>query len=510
MHPLLEELAGGVHAGLLSPIQFEIIVNRSSDSFTWTWERIATHYQLSGPSVLVHAFLRTACGRFWVPGQSGGRDGYLSDLDIIKFRQEAVARAHDLRCITVHDAITIAASLNRERLHRAAAILKMCNLCLHPHLITEAQPTRSTIAEIVKICDLRIVNSQQLESARRWSCSFNAIADFFTRFSLLFQRDPHLIFNADETMLSGLKRFRVLAEKQRLPLVTAETKLPHLTAMCTISATGTTFKPFVILPHLKGLKKLSEFLPDVHFATTQSGWMNRNIFTAWAICFCSELSFYRMTLPDALRNESVLLVLDGHPSRLNLEALVILDAFDVDVLCLPSHCTHVVQAFDVAVASPLKGSFKEELGKRLREVMATDPARRERTDHLRFRMVEAFLEAYRKASTRANCAAGFRASGMVPFDPNVPLSSQYIMDSNGDEANPPPQGPINSRLLTGEDGLDQIGIQQFGHPVDRGQIRIEDVCARLLNATVAEGRQISPFPSMFHQIGPGIWEERRV
>jgi hypothetical protein len=82
----------------------------------------------------------------------------------------------------------------------------------------------------------------------------------------------------------------VLDEKGKLPLVVLETKLPHLTAMGAISTTGTAFKPFVILPHLKGLKKPSEFATDAHFATSQTGWMNRNLFTAWAICFCAELS----------------------------------------------------------------------------------------------------------------------------------------------------------------------------------------------------------------------------
>jgi hypothetical protein len=141
--------------------------------------------------------------------------------------------------------------------------------------------------------------------------------------------------------MRGLKRFRKLAEKGKPPLVVAEMKLPHLTAMCAISATGTAFKPFVILSHRKGLKKLSEFATNAHFATSQTGWMNRNMFTAWAL--------YRLTLPDEMRNESVLLILNGHASLLNLEALTILDLCDVDVLCLPPHCAHIIQPIDVAI-----------------------------------------------------------------------------------------------------------------------------------------------------------------
>jgi hypothetical protein len=184
----------------------------------------------------------------------------------------------------------------------------------------------------------------------------------------------------------------VLAEKRKFPLVVAEMKLPHLNAICAISAIGTAFKPFVILPHLKGLKKLSECATDAHFATSQTGWMNWNMFTAWAICFCAELSLCRLTLPDEIRNESVLLILDAHASRLNLEALTILDAYDVDVFCLPSHCTHVIQPFDIAIASPLKTYFKNELNQRLHVIMEADPGKREKTYLLQFEMCTAFLK----------------------------------------------------------------------------------------------------------------------
>jgi hypothetical protein len=107
---------------------------------------------------------------------------------------------------------------------------------------------------------MRIRTPQKLENARRWCCDCNTITEFYAHFALLFQRDPCLIFNADETTMSGLKRFCVLVEKGKLPLVVAATKLPHLTAMYAISAIGTAFKPFVILLHLKGLKS-SQNLP---------------------------------------------------------------------------------------------------------------------------------------------------------------------------------------------------------------------------------------------------------
>jgi hypothetical protein len=121
-----------------------------------------------------------------------------------------------------------------------------------------------------------------------------------------------------------------------------------------MTSSGVVFKPFIILPNLKRFKRLTEFLPDVHDATTLTGWMNRNVFNCWAICFGCELSVDRLTLPGEIRDEPVLLILDGQISRLNVTALTILDAWNRDVLCVTGHSTDVIQAFDVAIASPLK------------------------------------------------------------------------------------------------------------------------------------------------------------
>jgi hypothetical protein len=99
MRPLLEELALGVRAGILSAVQLDIVVKRTCDCGQRIWDRLAARFRLSGPSVLVRAFIRTTCGLFWAPGMPGGRDPYLSDLDLIKFREQALERAQDLRCM---------------------------------------------------------------------------------------------------------------------------------------------------------------------------------------------------------------------------------------------------------------------------------------------------------------------------------------------------------------------------------------------------------------------------
>jgi hypothetical protein len=133
--------------------------------------------------------------------------------------------------------------------------------------------------------------------------------------------------------------------------------------------------------------------------------------------------------------------------------------------------------------------------------MEADPGKREKTDLLRFEMCTAFLEAYPHVTTRTNCVSGFCVSGIVPFAPEVPLASQYVMEPRPGETHQ--QRSINSKLLTDEEGLDAVRLLQFGRHVsaeDRANIHMEDVCNRLRNATVEDERQISLFPAIFAKL----------
>jgi hypothetical protein len=143
MHPLLEELAAGAASGALSAIQVDLVMTRVSDWATWTHAHLIAHYRLSGPTPLIHAFVRTVCGRFWAPGMPGTRDTYFGALDFVKFRAEALERAQEFDCLTIHDAISPATTLKRERLLRAAELMRTCHLELASHLNDEGQPSRT-------------------------------------------------------------------------------------------------------------------------------------------------------------------------------------------------------------------------------------------------------------------------------------------------------------------------------------------------------------------------------
>ena len=82
--------------------------------------------------------------------------------------------------------------------------------------------------------------------------------------------------------------------------------------------------------------------------------MTGNIFAAFAIFFISYIQQYRQTLDENLRNKPVILITDNHSSRKNPLAAKYLKLHNIILITLPAHCTHVMQPFDVGVASVLK------------------------------------------------------------------------------------------------------------------------------------------------------------
>jgi hypothetical protein len=87
----------------------------------------------------------------------------------------------------------------------------------------------------------------------------------------------------DEAQLSARRCFRELTGAGHLPLIKAETKLPRVTELCTISAAAVVFKSIIILKDLKSLISLVHYPGLTSFASSCSGWITGDVFTMFTI-----------------------------------------------------------------------------------------------------------------------------------------------------------------------------------------------------------------------------------
>jgi hypothetical protein len=168
----------------------------------------------------------------------------------------------------------------------------------------------------------------------------------------------------------------------------------------------------------KSLKSLAHYT-GLAFASSSSGWIRGDLFLMLAINCCVQMSVYRSSLPPDFFEEPARLMLDGHISRANIAALMIFCLSNIDVLILPGHATYILQPFDVGIAFPLKSEFKQQLMKEINALrMEMTEGQRTRSDALRCRIVAAFMNAFRKVTTRDNLYSAFETTVFVPFCPN--------------------------------------------------------------------------------------------
>lgn len=292
-------------------------------------------------------------------------------------------------------------------------------------------PSKAWIKVFAKSLDFDVVNSQTLEHIHRTSCDIDSILGFFSEHHLLMDRHPALIMNMDETMLSGKRRYKVVSLSHNLPLQDNPQAFPHITGVVTITALGKLFEPFLILPNKKTKRGIEHHLIDTTITSSSSGWMNKRIFMLYCIDIVAQIQLYRLTLPEDLRNENFLLIVDGHSSRMNFYALYFLYLFGIDLLVLPPHSSHIVQPFDIGIAGPLKAKFVKRISVAHLNVdldkCSANQVLKLTAQETRDVMIDAFISGLKKVcSDKSTVRNSFAKAGIYPLDQSAPITSDYI------------------------------------------------------------------------------------
>ena len=271
----------------------------------------------------------------------------------------------------------------------------------------------------------------------------------------------------DETMIDSNRKLKVITPVGKMPLVIDNQNYPHITGVVTICADGSYLEPFIILPDKKTRRNIENFVDNIFTVSTTSGWMNKDCFVVYVLYFCSLLTHYRLKLPQQLRDEPVLLIVDGHNSRDNYLANYLLNLFNVDLLVLPGHCTHILQPFDVAVAGPLKSYLKVELSKINYDIEWDGTSQidfnciaKKSAQQIREQLVFAFTKSLHYACSSDNIQSGFSKTGIYPLDMQRPIENNYTFPLLPAEFRT--QNYISSKWLTSTEMLESLFQKEFG------------------------------------------------
>jgi len=258
-----------------------------------------------------------------------------------------------------------------------------------------------------------------------------AIDDFLNRFQDACTR-LHIttdnIWNMDETGLdlgaSGVQT--VLADsRKRRAVIGVPPRQEWVSIIECVSAAGRSLPPAVIF---KGEGLQSSWLTDLvdgwHYATSENGWTSNDLGLSWL------RDVFLPQTGDA--SHPRMLVIDGHGSHLSVEFSWMCKAYNVEMVFLPPHASHILQPLDLACFSPLKTHYRSQVAE-----LSAYP------DHTRVkksRFLEIYKAARSEALTERIIRAGWRKSGMVPFNRAIPLANEQLTSSARLQT-PPPQEP---------------------------------------------------------------------
>lgn len=218
---------------------------------------------------------------------------------------------------------------------------------------------------------------------------------------------PNCIFNMDETGLQLNNRpGYVLAKKgsKAVSTITSTEKGETITVIACCNAEGTFLPPVCIM---KGKNKKSEFEDGMPpgaklFMSEKSAYITSAIFLQWL-----KTHF----VPRKLAGK-VLLLLDGHSTHCNsVEMLEYANQNNIILLSMPSHTSHYLQPLDRSVFKSLKTHFYEQCRLWLKQ----NPSRR--ITRLSFGTL--LNKAWGKAASAENAIAGFKVTGVYPFNPGA-------------------------------------------------------------------------------------------
>ncbi len=223
------------------------------------------------------------------------------------------------------------------------------------------------------------------------------------------------IYNFDETgfQMGVISSAKVVtaSERRGSPVKIQPGNREWVTVIEAISGDGGLLDPLFIFAGRVHQTQWYQALQDDtysnwHIAVSENGWTNNEIGIDWLRTVFDEPTKARC------RGKYRLLIMDQHSSHNTVDFNNYCEKNNIITLFMPAHSSHILQPLDVGCFSPLK----REYGKQVEELMRYGQHHIDKSE---------FISIYILARTRGLCnsniLAGFRAAGLIPFNPHAVL-----------------------------------------------------------------------------------------
>ena len=251
--------------------------------------------------------------------------------------------------------------------------------------------------------DYQRAKCEDPEIVRQW---FNLVRNVITKYGI----NETDMYNFDETgftmgMLSGAKVI-TSSDQRGKPRTKQPGNREWVTVIQGICTTGWVIPSYIIVKgryHLLPWYTNGEFPKDWRIHTSDNGWTTNEIGLDW-------IKHFNESTKSRTTGVYRLLILDGHGSHHAIEFEDYCQKNNIITLCMPPHSSHFLQPLDVGCFGPLKSSY----GKQIEKMMRMQITHITKDDFL-----AAYITAHNTAMTMKNVQAGFRATGLAPYDPET-------------------------------------------------------------------------------------------
>ena len=278
--------------------------------------------------------------------------------------------------------------------------------------------------------DIASLKPRQLETPRAKHTTPEKVDTYFKNLQTVLEENdllnkPQYIFNLDETGIQPEhKPANVIANPNYKTQAITSPKSTTTTVIGCVNAMGNTLPPYFIF---KGKRWNPDLMKGASAGAngtlSDSGWSNSDIFKTYL-----EDHFLPLVRPSTSSNQPILLLLDGHASHKSPETVKWAREHGIILFVLPAHSSHILQPLDVAIFGPFKKYYYSECAQYLYSHMGQTITR--------YDMCELACRAYLKALTPLNIQAGFKKTGIYPFNSDVVSQEQLLPCESFREDNP--------------------------------------------------------------------------
>lgn len=119
----------------------------------------------------------------------------------------------------------------------------------------------------------------------------------------------------------------------------------------------------------------------------------------------------------------VILILNGHLSHTNLAVVDLCESFEIQLVLLPLHTSHVLQSLDVSFFKPLKTYYHNQYQQATAWQHINTSKAISKVD---FGLLK---QAWNLSVTVGNAVKGFEKTGIYPLNPNATPTHKFVGDN---------------------------------------------------------------------------------